>query len=142
MINWMQTTKNVVLTMAVSVAVLGLGSAGAFAGGDPIEGIKITPIEADIRCEAEGGGLGFAYPTHDAPARIWMTDIGEDEGLEVEVKSFCETAKGSFTFVAQVLKNTEITGEAKNFRLDFSVREISTGRVMEIKQLKCEKVIQ
>lgn len=45
--------------------------------------------KAQVRCEGAGGGFAFALPKGDDPSlKVWTTEKGMDEGLELTVTSY------------------------------------------------------
>ncbi|MCM2283039.1 MAG: hypothetical protein NDI61_14450 [Bdellovibrionaceae bacterium] len=104
--------KALLLVMALSF--LG-SSANAFIG---IPG-ELTPVVADIHCEQEGGGIAIAFPKEGQPARVWQTDIGSDDGLELEVLKFnMGRCPGCFAFQAKLMGYI-VFGEGKQFHLKY-----------------------
>lgn len=84
---------------------------------------KITRIRADYRCEnSPGGGIAFSLPKtlkkKNAKARVWMTDIGQNDGLELQVTQFSVArCAGCFSFEA-LLGSSVLRGVVNQFELE------------------------
>lgn len=81
----------------------------------------MSKVNADYRCELDGGGIAFKSQTGNKKARLWQTDMGEDEGLELKVKSFSiMRCPGCYSFEADLI-NMPVRGKISNFLLTYEV---------------------
>jgi hypothetical protein len=100
----------------------------------------MSKVNADYRCELDGGGIAFKSQTASKKARVWQTDVGEDEGLELKVKSFSTLrCPGCYSFEANLI-NMPVRGNISNFLLTYEVfdAEDSQWKVL-LEDVKCVK---
>lgn len=99
---------------------------------------ELTKIEADYRCELEGGGIAVKLGSVDT-AKIWQTDMGEDEGLELDVTSFSVArCPGCFSFTAILMGELEVRGKASSSILTYEVFDSESNMwVPLLENVKC-----
>ena len=100
----------------------------------------MSTIKADYRCELPGGGVAFKVQTATKKARVWLTDVGDNEGEELVMKSFSTSrCPGCFSFDAEFMR-APVRGRISNFLLTYEAydSENSEWKVL-LKDVKCVK---
>lgn len=101
---------------------------------------SMTTVKADYRCELAGGGVAFKAQTAPKKARVWQTDVGEKQGLEIVVNSFSTSrCPGCYSFEAEIM-STPVRGRISNFLLTYEAydSESSEWKVL-LEDVKCVK---
>lgn len=82
---------------------------------------RVSPIEANLRCEQAGGGIAIKFPSQSSPARAWQTDTGVEQGLEINLTDY-KTARcaGCLIFDGEVM-GLKVQGAVSNFLLTYSI---------------------
>ncbi len=93
----------------------------AFSYANAQEFLESSKIEADLRCEQPGGSVAVALPGPGKPARVWQTDPGSDEGLEIQLTAFrVARCQGCFSFTG-LLFGMQVKGDAVDSKLTYSL---------------------
>lgn len=102
---------------------------------------EMTTIKADYRCEQPGGGVAVKIGT-ESTARVWQTDPGEKEGLELQVTSFSlARCPGCFSFEANLMGELLVKGRALNSFMTYEVYDADEAKwVPVLKNVKCVSV--
>ena len=86
-------------------------SSSAFAG-----------MNADYRCEQNGGGIAIKLPAEGSKAKIWQTDVGDADGLELKVKSFVPGKDaGNYSFTALQMGVVKVRGTVLDYKLTYEL---------------------
>ncbi|GEM_PF-5323022 len=100
---------------------------------------NMSRVNADFRCEQEGGGIAVKVGSSAASARVWQTDVGEDEGLELEVTDF-KTARciGCYSFKAILMGQIQVQGKITNGVLKYQAVDPDSGKLETLlSDIKC-----
>ena len=101
-------------------------------------GQSLSKINADIRCEEEGGGIAIkvnnATPNK---SKIWQTDVGDDMGLVLKVKKFkvlscsdCYDFEASFG--EHLGDEVAVRGKVRDMKLTYQVYTPMTDIWMDL----------